>query len=45
MLLTGMDTTYSSTIRIADSDNATSLVNYTATGTTAYYYDVDAQGT
>jgi type IV pilus assembly protein PilA len=30
--------------RIADTSNST-LTNYVATATTAYYYDVDAQGT
>ncbi|MFC1949213.1 type II secretion system protein [Chloroflexota bacterium] len=31
--------------RIADSDNATSLVNYVATATTTYWYWVDSSGT
>ena len=31
--------------RIADADATIGLVNYTATATTAYYYDVDAAGT
>ena len=31
--------------RVADSDATVNLTNYVATQTTAYYYDVDAQGT
>jgi type IV pilus assembly protein PilA len=31
--------------RIADGSNTVNLTNYVATQTTAYYYEVDAQGT